>query len=109
VFELLDSDDPHVGITGAFIALEIGERVAPIADRLCSCLGHPAPVGEVRMPDAIVNSGPPYSPVTVRAIETLTTDRDQGSAARQRHSWRPVRIDFGCGAGPDGRMALGDG
>jgi hypothetical protein len=78
LFKLLDSEDPEAAVSGAFIAQEIGELVAPIADRLCSYLSHPTPWVRSDLFDAITNSGPPYSAVTVGAIEALTTDSDQG-------------------------------
>ncbi len=82
VFKLLDSEDPEAVRSGAFIAQEIGKLVAPIADRLCLYLGHPTPWVRSDLFDAITNSGPPYSPVAVSAIETLTTDSDQGISRR---------------------------
>lgn len=78
LFKLLDSEDPEVAVSGAVIAQEIGELVAPIADRLCSYLSHPTPWVRSDLFDAITNSGPPYSPVTLSAIESLTTDSDEG-------------------------------
>ncbi|MFI4993064.1 MAG: HEAT repeat domain-containing protein [Solirubrobacterales bacterium] len=78
LFKLLDSEDPEAALSGAFIAQEIGELVAPIADRLCSYLSHPTPWVRSDLLDAIMNSGPPYSFATVSAIESLTTDSDQG-------------------------------
>jgi hypothetical protein len=78
LFKLLDSEDPEVAVSGAFIAQEIGKLVAPIADRLCSYLNHPTPWVRSDLLDAIMNSGPPYNSVTVSAIESLTTDSNQG-------------------------------
>ncbi len=78
LFKLLDSENPEIAVSGAFIAQEIGKLVAPIADRLCSYLGHPTPWVRSDLFDAITNSGPPYSPVTLRAIEALTADSDEG-------------------------------
>jgi hypothetical protein len=78
LFKLLDSENPEIAVSGAFIAQEIGKLVAPIADRLCSYLSHPTPWVRSDLFDAITNSGPPYSPVTLRAIEALTADSDEG-------------------------------
>ncbi len=77
LFKLLDGEDPEVAVSGAFIAAEIGPLVAPIVDQLCSYLSHPTPWVRSDLFDAITNSGPPYSRVTVSAIEALTTDPDQ--------------------------------
>jgi hypothetical protein len=73
---LLDSEDPEVAVSGAFIADEIGPLVVPIVDLLCSYLTHPTSWVRSDLLDAIISSGPPYSPVTLRAIEALTTDSD---------------------------------
>jgi hypothetical protein len=78
LFKLLDSEDPEVAVAGALIAQEIGDRVAPIAERLCAYLNHPTPWVRSDLLDALMNSGPPYSPVTVSAIESLTTDSYRG-------------------------------
>jgi HEAT repeat protein len=82
LFKLLDSENPEVARSGAFIAQEIGKLVAPIADRLCSYLSHPTPWVRSDLLDAIKNSGPPYSPVTLGAIEALTADSDEGIRRR---------------------------
>jgi hypothetical protein len=77
LFKLLDSEDPQVAIAGAFIATEIAALVAPVAGRLCSYLGHPVPWVRSDLLDAIMLSGPPYTPFTLNALESLTTDSNQ--------------------------------
>ncbi len=78
LFKLLDSEDSEVAVAGALIAQEIGALVAPIAERLCAYLSHLTPWVRSDLLDALMNSGPPYSPVTVSAIESLTTDSYRG-------------------------------
>ncbi len=78
LFLLLDSEDPQAAVTGAMIASEIGELVAPIADRLSAYLSHPTPWVRSDIADALLNSGPPYSRQTVTALEGLTSDENDG-------------------------------
>jgi hypothetical protein len=77
LFKLLDSENPELAVAGAFVAAEIGPLVAPIVDRLCSYLSDRTPWVRSDLLDAITSSGPPYSPITLSAIEALTTDPEQ--------------------------------